>query len=512
MRLIAYAIFLTVAVPVAAVASCAIYLTRIPSVYLVALTRVLIARPTWLPDPPGRMQSPEGSDPAVAQYFYGPAMIDVAHAAQIAFYDGRRIWRLGLSTTLKSARTSEPRLSLPITLASIAGMTAGSLLGAFASTCCVLLHGSIAGLLTIGVQAFNAALRGAILAVLRIRGIKVTCPTCSKPVPHPGYVCPGNGCRRRHHNLLPGRFGTWQRHCYCGTSMNLLSITNSSRTATFCPHCAQILEHHPADNAEIFLPIFGTSTAARINVLNNIASQLREWDGDGQLTASFADPAAAQQSSSAYIIRLPANMGLRTLRTFDAGDKEISSTKLTRGHERTAKAPAIVFAFDQLPVTSLPGRSPAQQPGSKPEGHAGPNLHQAYERALQAIAAAGITIHEARLAVVFVSDDRVDSSSRKVARWACHKLGFSDFVAAVHSEFKECRFFCIPESKAGDRVHKSVTSLVRWLLAGHDVFPSPSRVVADFNTANERSYRWHRRYVFVSIAATFIAFLLALAL
>jgi hypothetical protein len=135
-------------------------------------------------------------------------------------------------------------------------------------------------------------------------------------------------------------------------------------------------------------------------------------------------------------------------------------------------------------------------------------LDLAYEQALQLIETTGVKARSARLAVVFCGGDLNGARSGKVARWASRQLGLGDLVRTVRSAFTETCFFCVAALPADEAAHESVGSLLRWLLSNYGVSPSPTLIAVDPGQVRERSYRWHRRFVFVLVATMSSALLL----
>jgi hypothetical protein len=490
MSAVFYAIYLAVSMPVTAIASCAAYLVIVPSVYAATLTRVLVSRPAWLPDAPQWPRAPAYSDPGVLQYFYGPALADVAQVAQNAFDDGQRRWRLGIQTMFRSPRQRGSPLGSPLKLAAAAGMTAGSLLGIVAIAGCVLLHAVVAGLTAVVVRAFSAALRGAGSAISRARDTPMTCPACSEPVPCPSLACPGNGCKRRHDDLRPGQFGVLRRRCGCGAALRTTLFPGSPRAIAFCPRCDQPLEGRPGADTDITLPVFGTSRAARVRVLASMVTQLKMWDRDGQLTAVPTNPVAAREDE--HTVRLATKAGTPRLRVLDAGD------------EGSPLAGRVLEAHSGQSRTFVIAIDPTKDPDElRPD--------QAYERDRRLIEATGVPAGEARLAIVFTESALPDASSGRLARWARRELGLGDLVRSARRDFKECRFFAAAQPAHEEASRAPAASLMRWLLAPDGIAPSPSRVVTDFRAARERSYRWQRRYVFASMVTSAALLVLLLA-
>jgi hypothetical protein len=189
-----YALYLA-ALPLVAIVTCAVCAVGIPVTYLVVLTRVLISRPAWLPDPKHWPQSPAGSDPAVLQYFYGfsgygfysPAVADVVHTVRIAADHCRTIWGYSVNAVLMSLARRQPQFAAPLRATGTVGMDIGITFGAIVAGCCVLVHILVVGLCAVWWRILATLLGGAASAVSRTR----TCPGCSAQVHRPQHVCPG---------------------------------------------------------------------------------------------------------------------------------------------------------------------------------------------------------------------------------------------------------------------------------------------------------------------------------
>src|ERR1700761_7611473 len=92
---IAYLIYLACALPLGLLAGVVVYACGLPGAYLLVLSRVLVTRGSSLPAPPRWPERPPGADPAVLQYFYGPALADARHTVQLAWLLGGQCWRQG---------------------------------------------------------------------------------------------------------------------------------------------------------------------------------------------------------------------------------------------------------------------------------------------------------------------------------------------------------------------------------------------------------------------------------
>ena len=79
----------------AAICAFAVYGLGMPIAYLVSLGQVLVVRPPSLADPRWWPAPAEDADPAVLQYFYGPARADAEHAVRVAYANCRGLWQFG---------------------------------------------------------------------------------------------------------------------------------------------------------------------------------------------------------------------------------------------------------------------------------------------------------------------------------------------------------------------------------------------------------------------------------
>ncbi len=469
-------IYAAVVLPLVAIGTCAACAAGIPVTYLVVLTRVLVSRPPWVPDPKNWPQPPTESDPAVLHYFYGfscyglysPAAADVVHTVRIASDHCRTIW--------------------------------GYSVNAVAAGCCAFIHILVVGLCAAWWRSLATVLNGAASAVSHTQ----TCPSCSAQVDRPRYTCKGRGCQREHHELRSGRFGVLRHRCDCGTSIGILRLSGSPPTAAACPHCGRSLAQGSWENPDILLPFLGATEAVRNRQMLSMIEQLRAWDIEGQLYAVLngsgalgeanSSPAYIPSSRHSHAVRLLTDDGARVLGLFDATDD------LGHGQEHSGKVRTCVLVIDSTSVDSVRAGMPSAL-------HAGPGSERpdipssgiGYGKALEQIKAMGLESREVRLAVVFAQGDRVDSPDRKVGRWARRELGFGDLVNSVRRDFKESRFFCADVDK-----YSHSASLLRWVLVADGVALARNRVVVDVREAEEISYRWHRRYVFTAVLAVII--------
>ena len=90
-----YVAYIICAVPLGAICAFAVYGLGMPIAYLVSLGQVLVTRPPSLAGPRWWPALAKDADPAVLQYFYGPARADAEHAVRVAYANCRGLWQFG---------------------------------------------------------------------------------------------------------------------------------------------------------------------------------------------------------------------------------------------------------------------------------------------------------------------------------------------------------------------------------------------------------------------------------
>lgn len=486
------------ALPIGAAAALVFCALGMPAAYLRGLARALVRRdPAWLAraGPARWPKAPAGGDPAVPQYFYGPAIADADHAVRTAYQDCRGLWRR-CAAAVSSAFTGDGTvLSAPLGIGGAVGMAAGGLLGAAAAAACACVHLLTVGVSAVLVRAAGRALRVADSAVLRVKNIRMVCPSCGEGVPYPGYECPGPGCTSRHRDIRPGRLGILRRYCQCGTRMRTLLLFGSAGMRAFCPRCGQFLDHRPGQAPETVLPLFGAVSAGKTRLLLALVTQLRLWSG-GQPKPRFAvelaDDATAgklehasellspesvtaktpAELPRAYMVRVITEVGTRVLQMFDPAGEFCYADDQIQRLRFLSQARTFILVIDPLSVPAFWERLPAERrAGLAATRTAAPPPDVAYQVALQQIEALEVPLRRSRLAVVFSRADLTDEPAADVAAWAQDELGLGNLVRSARLHFGQACFFHTAAVLAGEVMHESIPALLRWLLAGDGIDP-----------------------------------------
>jgi hypothetical protein len=465
-----------------------------PWTYLASLGQVLATRPRGLPAPQRWPKPPANGDPAVLQYFYGPAMADARHVVQVAQHSCGQLWDRGVKAVNDSFTTDdEGWFTAPLGVGGAIGMALGAIAGIAVTAVLAFVNLVVVAISAGLVRATGVALRVADSAVLRVRNVRMVCPECYERVPYPAYDCPGRECTSRHHDVRPGRYGIVRRRCRCGTRMNTLLLFGSSRMAAFCPHpgCERSLEHRPGEAPETILPFFGATGAGKTRLLFSMVTQLRTWTDHGQLKAEFGDTSTATELNvadrmmrsgastvqtpiklpRAYVIRLKAGRGVRILQLYDAAGERFYNTDRTQELRFLNKARTFILVIDPLSVEGFWQQLPAStQAELSPARSDAPSPDLAYQQTHQEIEAMGVELRKARLAVVFSRADLIGMPTGDVEEWARHELGLGNLIRSTTQNFKQTRFFRTAAIVGADGVmDPSIAELMRWLMAGEGI-------------------------------------------
>lgn len=489
-----YVVYLAIAVPASAAAAAAGYAVGMPIAYLAGLGEVLAARPRSLGSPPRRPKQPEGADPALLQYFYGPAIADADHAVRTAYASCRKFWDFG-AAAVQSAFDLDgtPLLTAPLGVGGAIGMGVGTAAGTVLAAGCALVHLLVVGVSAAAVRATGTALRAADSALLRLKNIRIVCPDCYRRVFYPGYVCPRPGCGNRHRDVRPGRFGIFRRRCQCGEPMSTLLLLGSARMTAFCPYedCGGSLEHRPGEAPEIVLPFFGARGAGKTRLMFSMVTQLEAWTRAGRLKAEFGDSATSTELADAgevlrrgrattitpvrdpraNVIRLVSRKNIRILHLYDTAGERFYRSDRTQPLRYLGQARTFILLIDPLSVTAFWQRLPAERRAELAALRSeAPSAELAYQQTYQQIEAMGVRLRTARLAVVFSRADLTGVPEGDVADWAIGELGLGNLVRSVRQNFRETCFVNTAAVMGDDgEIHPSVAALMRWMLARNGV-------------------------------------------
>ncbi len=236
---------------------------------------------------PGAEHQPE---PAYRSYYLGPVFRDYALAVQRA---GSAAWRktFGAQPTNPAATTASNRsLSqrlihlyrnvgyyVPISptaakmiafgpfVGAFCGLAAGVAAAAAVGVVITVVFGLVIALIVVAAAVVAVLMRGLELAVLRVRGITIECPSCHRKATAPTYLCPHcpPTAPALHRRLIPGAHGVFFRICRCGNTLPTLLARGKGKLEGRCQYCQAALPVKSLSAPTLHIPVVAARQAGK---------------------------------------------------------------------------------------------------------------------------------------------------------------------------------------------------------------------------------------------------------
>jgi hypothetical protein len=460
------------------------------------------------PPVPPQHYSKDGREPAYEYYLFGQARRDLAvalsrvitHLRQDLPADARRIVNARLIVTV----TGYGRLPLRILWRRLIGIMflAGLVLGALVAAVLLTAVTAVQVLIVVtfawtGILAVSAV-RVVDSALLRIRGIRMTCPNCYRHIAYPSYRC--SGCGVLHHDIRPGRYGVLRRHCVCGRSLPTLLILGSHRMTAFCPFedCGVQLPEHLGTAAEATVAISGGPNAGKTRLLTVIVMALMDHAAERAAMVDYADrltarrvgdltpavfsnlptPRTAPDQARAYSLYVkPADKNPRLVHFFDtAGEKFYESGKLA-ALRYFRSASTFIFVIDPLSIEGVWDKLElARQAELPPRADRSPAY--VFQQVVSNAEEMGVDLKHVRLGVAVSKADVLTreelpapgQDSASVEKWL-DEMNLDDLVRSMRHTFGEVRFFHTSAMLTENAFPPSIDDLIDWSLAGTGLTP-----------------------------------------
>lgn len=463
-RRIGYLLYVVAVLPFAIFAGILISTGHIFYCYLLPMFQVATSRLDGLEPPARQLHLPARRDPALPQYFYGPAWVDIAYVWQLAVGNWRREsigWQRRIERWCDQDSPEERRLVMPLAVGTAIGLVLGVPAGAAVTVVLIGVQVAVTGLLALVTRAVAGVLRAA------------------------------------------GRFGIVRRVCSCGTRLPTLLLFGTADLPTRCPFLRRgaPFEHRPGELREEVLPIFGATGAGKTRMIYVLVAALQQETRRPGVSVSFADRWTTEQLDDVWrylrddqqvnttapalqrgcVLRVRSGRYERLLQFFDAAGErfyslERSSDLLYLGSGRTFLLvidPLTVNEFQLGLSTEDRDRLMHRDPTNIPQ----PRL--VYEQTVERITELKGEPGRSRLAVVFsradVLGDQLGPAGHEedaVERWAADRLGLGGLLRNARFDFKEVTLFSTAAVVNGDHVDDSITTLLHWILSA----PTPSDV------------------------------------
>jgi len=455
------------------------------------------------PPAPPQHYSKDGREPAYEHYLFGQARRDLRLALS------RAVTRLRRDFSADTRQVVNARLIGPWTLTFLwrrlfglmvlAGLILGTLAGVVLLAAATAVQVLFVIIFTwIGISAI-LALRAVDSTLLRIKGIRMTCPRCYRHISYPSYRCPG--CGVLHHDIRPGRYGVLRRHCgSCGKSLPTLLILGSYRMTAFCPFegCEVQLADDEGTAAELMLAFFGGSNAGKTRLLTVMVMGLQDHAAQQAETIKFADRLTARrvgELTPAVFSNLPTSRtgpeqprayslyvksgrkNRRLVHLFDtAGEKFYESEKLA-ALQFFRSSGTFIFVIDPLSIDSVWEQlEPSRQSELAPRADHSPTY--VFQQVVRNVEEMNVDLKQIRLGVAVSKADVLareeppapGQDSASVENWL-EEMKLDDLVRSMRHSFGEVRFFHTSAMLTDGHISASVDELIDWSLAGSGVTP-----------------------------------------
>lgn len=446
------------------------------------------------PPQPPRQRTDTGQEPAYEHYLFGQVKRDFiaalartwAQARREFAADGRRISQSWLRGPWSEDFT--PHIfGVLLHIGLVAGALAGGLLLGVVVLVQALLVMVCVGL---GILAIFV-LRVVDGALLRVRGIRMTCPECYRHVSYPSYRCPG--CGTLHGDVRPGRYGVLRRRCACGgESLPTLLILGSHRLAAFCPYeaCGQPLPDTAGTAVEAMLALFGGSNVGKTRLLTMMVLALQAQAARGT-TVDFADRLTARRLEEllpalrgnqlpprtgparprAYSLYIrPGDARRQLVHFFDPGGERFYDSERLAALEYFRSARTLIFVIDPFSIDGVwnalpPDRREAFSPRAD---HSPWYVFQLLAKGAREMRT---DVKQVRLAVTVskadvLAQDKLPApapDSASVERWLA-EMDQDHLVKSMRQTFGQVRFFHTSAVLCDGAVPPQINELVAWVL------------------------------------------------
>jgi double-GTPase-like protein len=485
---------LWVVVPLALVAFVATFL----GTYLHQVRQTLVTSP-----PTARHQPPRepaaGEQPAYRQYFSSQGWADLEQSVGGAASRCQALTAELANRLVKSCFHGDAVLvAWPFGVVGLAGVVVGAMGGAAALLLAVAVHAVLAGIAHVICWCGIALLRLIDTALLRLRGIRITCGACHHRVPYPAYECPSDGCSLRHTDVRPGRYGVFRRVCACGAAMPTLLILGSHRMRAFCVYCGEPLVTGTGTASEVMLPLFGATTAGKTRLMLTLVRAVSDLSAAAGGRFEFADGETDQryrellpalepgrqtrqtvvgQMPRAYSMYVAPPAGARHLvHVFDVAGERFARRQGTEELRYLSLAGLYLFVLDPLSIEPFWRHLPEGHRARLASFRAVQPPEELFVQTCEQMQMMGARTRRGRLAVALSKHDLVchlppfagaGNDSPALERCLVRDLELGNLVRTMRREFREVRFFATAAVLDRDgRVDASVVALGRWLLDG----------------------------------------------
>jgi hypothetical protein len=334
-------------------------------------------------------------------------------------------------------------------------------------------------------------------AVLRLRGVTLTCRSCGSRIARAEYTCPG--CKARHRNLRPGRYGVLHRTCGCGCRLASMSLLKGYELEGWCPHCDKQLANRTGMAGEVVIALFGAPSAGKSQLITVLTVAIETMVKRVGGTFEFADDHSRGEAAKAWrglvttsrsektrmvggattipaysMYVKPQRGRVKLLHVFDAQGEMFRSSDKIQQLEYLRVAKTFVFVVDPLSIDELWGTIDESRREGMRDIRAQQEPGKTFEETVMTVAAMGIDLQKVHLVVALSKADLIHDAlggvdvndDGSIRAWLVGELAQGNLVRAMDNNFKAVSFFLTSAiATRNDTADASVETFVERTLA-----------------------------------------------
>lgn len=322
---------------------------------------------------------------------------------------------------------------------------------------------------------------------------QAACMECMHVTEWPAYLCPS--CGKAHHDVNPGKLGTFTRYCACGATFPTRQSKTAWAATAQCKRCKKELPEGTGAVRDIRIPVFGDINAGKTRFLYASLNSLMDEAERASVPITFPDAAMeedvrrarelirARRSTSktspggvAITLRLRERHQSDLIHMFDAAGEDYSEAQKYAELRFLDDSQGLVYVLDPFSVQAVREQLGSQQGEVVAAARAAagdPDL--AYGEVISRLRDGGVPVAAQRLVVVVSKTDLlrgagldIPADSPAIQDWLV-KAGLQNLVTAMGREFAEVRYFAVASQDTTASRQDDPGVPLRWLLATHGV-------------------------------------------
>lgn len=322
---------------------------------------------------------------------------------------------------------------------------------------------------------------------------QAACMECMHVTQWPAYRCPA--CTEVHHDVNPGKLGTFTRRCACGASFPTLASKAAWKTTAECKRCKKALPEGAGAVTDIRIPVFGDANAGKTRFLYASLNSLMAEAERAAIPVTFPDEAAGAEARRgrelikagqntaktspggiAITFRLREGHQSDLIHMFDAAGEDYSEAQKYEKLRFLDDSQGMAYVLDPFSVQAIREQLGSQQGDILAAAQAAENDPDlAYGEVISRLRDGGVPVSAQRLAVVVSKADllrdaglEIPTESAAIEDWLV-KAGLQNLVIAIGREFAEVRYFAVASQDVAASLPDDPGSPLRWLLSSHGV-------------------------------------------